>query len=323
MPFIPYTSNYQSNEIKPEWVSVSPNKTILDTSGAEAVEFAISGSISKDINPGDYEGQIAVRTENRPDVIFSYGVDVSKARKGPLIWGPKLAHREMVDTHPKFQRKIVSSNPGMSRIPRNVDASRYAFKSVPRVYKNPTSGRGTRQINTTRDYMIKTKREIPNIPIRSRFDGVGIGVSYSSNDEATRGETLTVNVSVKNGCDSSNMTVEIIPIAVDEWDNYSDSTPFIPCSCTLSFSNEINPEWVSVEPGKVELTPEERANYTISIFIPENANTGCYEGAFLIKTDKEPFLAMPYSYGFSDPEYNREFIPPPPPVTPDWVGVMF
>ena len=77
-----------------------------------------------------------------------------------------------------------------------------------------------------------------------------IDVSCSTNDNATHGETLTTNVSVLFEC-SSNITVEIVPIGIDElnkWVNltYSD-LPFIP----YSEINEIKTEWVLVEPESV------------------------------------------------------------------------
>ncbi len=42
-----------------------------------------------------------------------------------------------------------------------------------------------------------------------------IGVCISTNDNATHGETLTTNVSVMFEC-NSNITVEIVPIGIDE-----------------------------------------------------------------------------------------------------------
>ena len=123
----------------------------------------------------------------------------------------------------------------------------------------------------------------------------GIHVAHFTHPSTKPGETLNVPVFVFNWFSSENMKVEIIPVEVGEWANYSDM-PFIPSL------NEIKPEWASVEPERAELEPRGYGIFIISVAIPKDAAEGCYDGAFLVKTDKRGPFKETHPYTSCGPE---------------------
>ena len=100
---------------------------------------------------------------------------------------------------------------------------------------------------------------------------------------AKAGETISIEGKVHND-GNSEITVELVPVMREE-DEYM-----------YKYSeNVINPEWVSVSPGEIDLGAQESAKFDISVSIPPDAKSGYYSGMIAIRTDKYPERIEHYS----------------------------
>jgi len=100
---------------------------------------------------------------------------------------------------------------------------------------------------------------------------------------AKAGEIISIEGKVHND-GNSEITVELVPVMREE-DEYM-----------YKYSeNVINPEWVSVSPGEIDLGAQESAKFDISVSIPPDAKSGYYSGMIAIRTDKYPERIEHYS----------------------------
>ena len=100
---------------------------------------------------------------------------------------------------------------------------------------------------------------------------------------AKAGEIISIEGKVHND-GNSEITVELVPVMREE-DEYM-----------YKYSeNVINPEWVSVSPGEIDLGAQESAKFNISVSIPPDAKSGYYSGMIAIRTDKYPERIEHYS----------------------------
>ncbi|RJS72550.1 MAG: hypothetical protein CW694_02455 [Candidatus Syntrophoarchaeum sp. WYZ-LMO15] len=100
---------------------------------------------------------------------------------------------------------------------------------------------------------------------------------------AKAGETISIEGKVHND-GNSEITVELVPVMREE-DEYM-----------YKYSeNVINPEWVSVNPGEIDLGAQESVKFDISVSIPPDAKSGYYSGMIAIRTDKYPERIEHYS----------------------------
>ena len=102
---------------------------------------------------------------------------------------------------------------------------------------------------------------------------------------AKAGETIFIEGKVHND-GNSEITVELVPVMREE-DEYMYKYKYS--------ENVINPEWVSVSPGEIDLGAQESAKFDISVSIPPDAKSGYYSGMIAIRTDKYPERIEHYS----------------------------
>ena len=102
---------------------------------------------------------------------------------------------------------------------------------------------------------------------------------------AKAGETIFIEGKVHND-GNSEITVELVPVMREE-DEYMYKYKYS--------ENVINPEWVSVSPGEIDLGAQESAKFNISVSIPPDAKSGYYSGMIAIRTDKYPERIEHYS----------------------------
>jgi len=121
----------------------------------------------------------------------------------------------------------------------------------------------------------------PRYPEMEKAGAYGRIISYDN--FAKSGETIVVKGEVQN-YGGSEITVELVPIMREEEDykyGYRE--------------NVIEPGWVSVSPGEINLGASESANFDISVSIPSGAKSGYYSGMIAIRTDKYPERIEHYS----------------------------
>ncbi|MCW3137878.1 MAG: hypothetical protein N2V76_05545 [Methanophagales archaeon] len=102
---------------------------------------------------------------------------------------------------------------------------------------------------------------------------------------AKAGETIFIEGKVHND-GNSEITVELVPVMREE-DEYMYKYKYS--------ENVINPEWVSVSPGEIDLGAQESAKFDISVSIPPDVKNGYYSGMIAIRTDKYPERIEHYS----------------------------
>ena len=102
---------------------------------------------------------------------------------------------------------------------------------------------------------------------------------------AKAGETISIEGKVHNDGNSA-ITVELVPVMREE-DEYMYKYKYS--------ENVINPEWVSVSPGEIDLGAQESAKFDISVSIPPDVKNGYYSGMIAIRTDKYPERIEHYS----------------------------
>ena len=138
------------NVIKPEWVTVKPEVATLGAQ--ETVYFHASVTIPKEAGAGFYDGMIAIQSEDGPEQIEDYGVQVYKPLDDPVkkafrvpeksskvivtvAWSTDETERsaeDMVDVqlyNPKNEQ--IAQEAKMTHISGYMDAYRYAPFPVP------------------------------------------------------------------------------------------------------------------------------------------------------------------------------------------------